>query len=285
MEKIKMSDYSINNLNLKNNLNVVDTDGNLIETMTVNDLIKAKLLSSFVGFADAVEDLPAGQTGDRAIVTEGIAVNYASEWVVPNKIGSASNAGLMIQADEGVPMTAPTTSSYSGDRGWYYKNSAGNVDPQGNPSTKINWYFGSQGYNKTLGSISTLAMNLNLFQLPGSGNVFLTIYTKFQGDGSDGGSWYRSRLNYLINPASTGKHLVHYGADIPTLLPALPRLDITSALDSGSSNGPQDSAEEIFLIALSTNSAATVDTVELSLSSTFELYSNDAASNINIYRV
>jgi hypothetical protein len=280
-----MSDFSINNLNLKNNLNVVDVDGNLIDTMTVSDLLKAKLLSPFAGFADALEDLPVGQTGERALVTEGIAVNFAAEWIIPNRISSTSNAGLMIQADEGVPMTAPTTSTYAGDRGWYYKNSAGNVDPQGNPSTKINWYFGGAGYGKTLGSVTTLAMNLNHFQLPGSGNVFLTIYTKFQGDGNDGGSWYRSRLNYLINPTSTGKHLVHFGADIPELLSTLPRLDITNELDTGSSNGPQASDEEIFLIALSTNSSATVDTVEISLSSTFELYSNDAASNINIYRV
>lgn len=279
-----MSDYEVNNLNLRNNLNIVDQNGALVDTMTVNQLLKAKTLDSFVGFFDTVDEIPAGQTGERALTAEGVALNYSGEWIAPNKIHSESNAGLMIQADEGVPAVPPAASPYQLDRGWYYKNSAGLTDNQGNPATKINWYFGGAGYEKTLGTIGSLAMNLNFFQLPGSGNVFLTIYTKFQGDGNDAGSWYRSRLNYLITPTATGKQLVHFGADIPILLPTLPRLDISGALDGGSSNGPQATTEEIFLIALSTNSAATVDTVEFSLSSTFELYTSEAASNINIYR-
>ena len=280
-----MGDFSINNLNLKNNLNVVDVDGNLIDTMTVGDLLKAKLLSSFAGFADSLEGLPAGQTGERALVTEGIAINYSGEWLIPNKVSRTSNTGLMIQADEGVPAVPPTTSPYALDRGWYYKNSAGLSDNQGNPATKINWYFGGEGYNKLLGQIGTLALNMNFFTANASGEVFLTVYTKFQGDGNDAGGWYRSRQNYLITPAQTGKQVVFLGSDIPTLLPTLPRLNISGSIDSGTSVGPQADAEEIFLIALGTNSAATADTIEFSLSSTFELYDNDAASNINIYRV
>lgn len=279
-----MSDFSINNLNLKQNLNVVDVDGNLIETMTVSDLLKAKLLESFAGFGDTVSDLPTGQSGDRGLTTEGIAINYSGEWLIPNKVSSTSNTGLMIQADEGVPAVPPTTSPYALDRGWYYKNSAGLLDNQGNPATKINWYFGGEGYNKLLGQIGTLALNMNFFTASSSGEVFLTIYTKFQGDGSDAGSWYRSRQSYLITPAQTGKQVVFLGSDIPTLLPNLPRLDISGSIDNGSSVGPQAGTEEIFLIALSTNSAAAEDTIEFSLSSTFELYGNDAASNVNIYR-
>lgn len=279
-----MSDFSINNLNLKNNLNVVDVDGNLIETMTVGDLLKAKLLNTFAGFGDTVSDLPTGQSGERGLTTEGIAINYSGEWLVPNKVSSTSNTGLMIQADEGVPAVPPTTSPYALDRGWYYKNSAGLLDNQGNPATKINWYFGGEGYNKLLGQIDTLALNMNFYIANASGEAFLTIYTKFQGDGNDGGGWYRSRQNYLITPVQTGKQVVFLGADIPTLLPALPRLDISGSIDGGSSVGPQAATEEIFLIALGTNSAATANTIEFSLSSTFELYSNDAASNINIYR-
>lgn len=279
-----MSDFSINNLNLKNNLNVVDVDGNLIETMTVGDLLKAKLLNTFAGFGDTVSDLPTGQSGERGLTTEGIAINYSGEWLVPNKVSSTSNTGLMIQADEGVPAVPPTTSPYALDRGWYYKNSAGLLDNQGNPATKINWYFGGEGYNKLLGQIDTLALNMNFYIANASGEAFLTIYTKFQGDGNDAGGWYRSRQNYLITPVQTGKQVVFLGADIPTLLPALPRLDISGSIDGGSSVGPQAATEEIFLIALGTNSAATANTIEFSLSSTFELYSNDAASNINIYR-
>ena len=279
-----MSDFSINNLNLKNNLNVVDVDGNLIDTMTVSELLKSKLLKTFAGFGDTVSDLPVGQSGDRGLTAEGLAINYSGEWLIPNKILSTSNTGLMIQADEGVPAVPPTTSPYALDRGWYYKNSAGLFDSQGNPATKINWYFGGEGYNKLLGQIGTLALNINFFTANASGEVFLTIYTKLQGDGSDAGSWYRSRQNYLITPAQTGKQVVFLGADIPTLLPTLPRLDISGSIDSGSSVGPQADSEEIFLIALGTNSAATADTIEFSLSSTFELYDNDAASNVNIYR-
>lgn len=279
-----MSDYSINNLNLKKNLNVVDVDGNLIDTMTVSELLKAKLLNTFAGFGDTVADLPSGQSGDRGITTEGIAINYSGEWLIPNKISSTSNTGLMIQADEGVPAVPPATSPYALDRGWYYKNSAGLSDSQGNPATKINWYFGGEGYNKLLGQIGTLALNVNFFKVNTSGDVFLTLYTKFQGDGNDAGSWYRSRQNYLITPNQTGKQVVFLGSDIPTLLPNLPRLDISANIDSGSSVGPQADTEEIFLISLSTNSAATADTIEFGLSSTFELYDNDAASNVNIYR-
>ena len=279
-----MGDFSINNLNLKNSLNVVDVDGNLIDTMTVGDLLKAKLLKTFVGFGDTVADLPAGQSGDRGLTTEGLAINYSNEWLVPSKVHSTSNDGLMIQADEGIPAVPPSTSPYALDKGWYYKNSAGLVDNQGNPATKINWYFGGEGYNKLLGQIDTLALNMNFFIANASGEVFLTIYTKFQGDGNDAGGWYRSRQNYLITPTQTGKQVVFLGADIPTLLPTLPRLDISGNIDNGTSVGPQAATEEIFLIALGTNSGAIVDTIEFSLSSTFELYSNDAASNINIYR-
>ncbi len=247
---------------------------------------KLTQLQPFIGFFDSVDDLPVGldYTGKRAMTTEGIAINYAGEWIIPSLLTSVSNAGLMVVADEGIPIVAPTTSPYQLDRGWYYKNSSTSVDQDGNPATKINWYFAGEGYAKTLGDITTLGMNVNFFTLPTEGDVFLSIFTKYVGDGDDAGGWYRSKLNYLITPTQTGKQLVHFGQDIPTLLPSLPRLDITGNLDAVGSNGLQAPTEEIYLIALSTNSTAVTNTIELSLSSTFELYSNDAASGINIYR-
>ena len=58
-----MSDFSINNLNLKNSLNVVDVDGNLIDTMTVSELLKAKLLKSFAGLAIQLQTCPRVRPG------------------------------------------------------------------------------------------------------------------------------------------------------------------------------------------------------------------------------
>ena len=134
----------------------------------------------------------------------------------------------------------------NGLEGWHFTNSS-------NPYNKINWYF-INNYNidsdTTLGDIKGMYAIATIYNTQ---EFYFQIYTKRKNDGQDV-SWYRSRLNFLTLGAFTGyvgqRVLVYWGEE-PTFFPAMPRIEMT--LDTLSSNGLQESDEEIFLGGLTTS--------------------------------
>jgi len=134
----------------------------------------------------------------------------------------------------------------NGLEGWNFTNSS-------NPYNKINWYF-INNYNidsdTTLGDIKGMYAIATIYNTQ---EFYFQIYTKRKNDGQDV-SWYRSRLNFLTLGAFTGyvgqRVLVYWGEE-PTFLPAMTRIEMT--LDLLSSNGLQESDEEIFLGGLTTS--------------------------------
>ena len=145
----------------------------------------------------------------------------------------------------------------AGGAGWYYKNTTGN---------KINWYFYSGGSDTE---------NLGALQAAGGGYYALvearnttsfpmyTIYTKRENDGNDA-SWYRSRLVYspggdYANKLSLGTHVLHTPNLKQSVLDDLavknPGATFTQLeIDPFSTVGPQQTTEELWLMAVSTSS-------------------------------
>jgi hypothetical protein len=149
--------------------------------------------------------------------------------------------------------------------GWYYKNTENN---------KINWYFfgDNQNTNYTLGDLDGFYAVVDFRNV--TSQPYITIYTTMESDGNDGGTWYRSRINYLDNttlgnaltagaaavPAET-KFLVHSaGMDVSGIEIGLTRVPLV--VDSATTEGPQANSEELYLMALSTSSGRTADSEE-----------------------
>jgi len=145
----------------------------------------------------------------------------------------------------------------TGGAGWYYKNTTGN---------KINWYFYSGGSDsETLGQLQ--AADGGYYALVEARNTtsypMYTVYTKRENDGNDA-SWYRSRVVYTpggnyVNKLSLGTHVLHTPNLKQSILDDLavknPGATFTQLeIDPISTVGPQQTTEELWLMAVSTSS-------------------------------
>ena len=143
-----------------------------------------------------------------------------------------------------------------GGAGWYYRNTTGN---------KINWYFYSGGSDsETLGQLQ--AADGGYYALVEARNAtsypMYTVYTKRENDGSDA-SWYRSRIVYTpggnyVNKLSLGTHVLHTPNLKQSVLDDLavknPGATFTQLeIDPISTVGPQQTTEELWLMAVSTS--------------------------------
>lgn len=140
------------------------------------------------------------------------------------------------------------TKDPQGAPGWYYSNTANN---------KINWYFygDTDVTSYTYGDFGGAYMVVDI-RKTGSA-LFWSLYTKPQLDGSDQAFWYRSRVVYddyvTMQAQATGRYLVHTSnLDVTGIEPLLPRISLP--VDSISTVGLQAGTEEVYLMALSTNS-------------------------------
>eukprot|EP00732_Lithocolla_globosa_P002878 Lithocolla_globosa_v1_NODE_2039_length_2196_cov_20.511443.p2 type:complete len:327 gc:universal NODE_2039_length_2196_cov_20.511443:119-1099(+) len=162
-----------------------------------------------------------------------------------------------IAADETKPIVNPIPV----DNGWYFSNTLA--------SSKINWYFFAQDANNTkqLGQITfcysvfKTYVNLSAQSMP-----YLSVYTKPLGDGSDAGSWYRSRQTWKLAEANrltlippNNKCLMYFGYQDPAVETGIPHFLLVK--DVGTSVGPQLPTEELLTIALSTDSGAPVNSI------------------------
>jgi hypothetical protein len=136
-----------------------------------------------------------------------------------------------------------------GREGWYFKNAT--------TGQKINWYFFS--YTQQVvqyGQVNSFWMVVTTYtnKLP-----FLSLYTLPQADGLNAASWYRSRVSYVGTSPGPGTYLLHFGAD-PGVYPGLQRIPLT--LEPSSARGPRGATEVVMTTLVSSDSAASANTVE-----------------------
>jgi hypothetical protein len=174
-------------------------------------------------------------------------------------------------ADQGAPIANPVDAGL----GWYFVNSGTSA-----PDNKINWYFVGDSPTRHLGSIFAITARLKIYNNTSLQDLpFITIYTKPQGDGNDASGWYRSRQNWLVSGAdqanitSNDTVLLVAGNDPSQSDQDVPHLALVK--DEWSSVGPQGDDEEILLMALSTDSGATQNSVQLALTKFTTSYSGN----------
>ena len=141
--------------------------------------------------------------------------------------------------------------------GWYVNN---------NGADKFNFYY----YGKTnLPEVHTLAELKYLYCLVdiiNGGNMYFSVYTQRQNDGNDAGSWYRSRINYIINgtgsTTETGISLmtVNLKEEPVDIFDSVKRVECLK--ENFSSVGPQQDDEELLTISLQSDSSQPAGAVE-----------------------
>lgn len=152
----------------------------------------------------------------------------------------------------------------------YADGAAGGADPAGsegwnfeNNSNKINWYYFYQVSGSprqyTLGDLESVYVKALSRHASETRIPFLTIYTVRENDGNDAASWYRSRLNYELEPSQVPSGFVVSG--VPFVIYAKNDVAVFTnfrheeASLSFSSNGPQADDEVILYMALGTDSS------------------------------
>ena len=163
------------------------------------------------------------------------------------RVNLSSTAGASVYADT---LPVPVADD-NGRKGWLYVKSAG--------AEKLNYYFYSQGSHAvTLAELENLYYVGIIDNWTNAMNVpFLVVYTKMQGDGQDGGAWYRTKRTFGI-PSHTrlnlGQRTQFSMANNPT--PSFPFPHIT--LTAQTVVGPNANDEEILTMAVHTDSGAAV---------------------------
>jgi hypothetical protein len=165
-----------------------------------------------------------------------------------------------IYADGRPPASVPLTSSNTyAQFGWYFKNTVAGY--------KINWYF-SPDTNQTVGDI--LGLYLRLFNCSTTSNdntPFLIIYTKPTGSG-DYASWFHSSMVYILDTTITPTVNTSYTffKNVSGTCPDPKHYASTLAnMIQSPVNNPRGTylpSEQILTIAIGSNSASTVNSVE-----------------------
>ena len=153
-----------------------------------------------------------------------------------------------------LPIKDPSSSPMAG---WYINNAGGD---------KANYYFYGKSNLPEVHTLDELKYLYALVDIRAGGNLYLNVYTQRQNDGNDAGSWYRSRLNYIIggsgSTATTGLSLlyVNNGEQPSDIFDSVQRVECL--LDPFSSNGPQAGTENILTISIQSDSGAGAGTIE-----------------------
>ena len=155
--------------------------------------------------------------------------------------------------------TITPTADPEGRDGWNFVNSVA--------ATKFNlYYFNGNQEIITLEKISSVFAKVYINNFASlSGAPFFHIYTKPQGAG-DAGAFYRSRIDYEIDSSvivGIGEQVILWGENLPNT-PCNNRL---IQLKTKTTNGPALGTEEILYITLSTNSSATINEKNITVSS------------------
>jgi len=121
--------------------------------------------------------------------------------ISPGAITPMLNDNAGIPADEEKATRAPND-----EAGWYYRNTE---------NAKVNWYFygdfGDYDASYNIRDLQSLTANVTHYNT--SGYYFINVYTQPEGDGKDRSSWYRSRLNLVVDRSgvvANHTYLGHY---------------------------------------------------------------------------
>ncbi len=211
--------------------------------------------------ANGTADLGTGDVdfinGDEVIFdgTDWVRKPYAGALIEYDSTSVLLNNNAAVYADGAQGLEEPNSS----EQGWYFKN-----DTSGK---KVNWYYlGNEnaGYQMNKATLQGGYVRLKVLTTMGVDSPFFSLYTTPQGDGYDA-FWFRSR--YVYNGDFSGiavdQEVIAYWGEDPSVSPELTRVELT--LDntfSLLSGAPDISNDTIYTMALSTNSSATVDSIE-----------------------
>lgn len=200
----------------------------------------------------------------EGLISDMDAAYKAADQNLADQISSLQGAGNVVFEDNAAVYadgTAPVAEP-SGQDGWYYKNDGQNIGSGG--ADKINWYFfDGSVQTETIGSALT---GYAVGEIKGTEPFHMALYTFPQGDGNDGGSWYRSRMVYVPANGSYEQNkkylfVTNLEETPANLYPDLERVEMV--LSPISTVGPQDPSEQILTASLGTNSVAQQNSVEI----------------------
>ena len=180
---------------------------------------------------------------------------YAGALIEYDSTSILLNNNAAVYADGAQGLEEPNRA----EDGWYFKN-----DEAGK---KINWYFlGNEnaGYQMNKSTLQGGYARIKVLTTMGSDSPFMSLYTTPKGDGFDA-FWFRSRYSYIgdFTGINVNQEVIVYWGENPSVSPELTRVQLT--LDSTSSllsTAPDISTDAIYTMALGTNSAAAVDSIE-----------------------
>jgi len=167
----------------------------------------------------------------------------------------------LVFADMSPPIPMPVTiRNQTFLDGWYFKNGGA-----GTATEKINWYLPAP--SDTSGSAnlgSLIEINMPVRVVNATSVPFITIYTKPTGNG-DEALWYHTRYTYVASVAAEGYYLFRVriaGGDAVGSHSNFTQVDLSYNSQNSSDMSTFDPADEIFGIAIGTNSAAAAGNVE-----------------------
>ena len=160
-----------------------------------------------------------------------------------------STGSMAIQADS-QPIAM---SDENGRPGWSYTKISG--------AEKFNWYIYSGAHeNMTVGDVDSLYFvgSIDAWSNATSELPFWNVYTKMKMDGSDAGSWYGSRITYMLHKDSqlvrANEKCIFYALDQPEdTFSGMRKIPMMSRMVTGVYN-PED---EILTVSLGSDSGAT----------------------------
>ena len=253
---------------LQEEINNIEVSGGITsgEVQALIDTTSGALqadITTVSGDLDTAIDTVSGVLETRIGVVSGLIVDEISSTNSRLQFRSAATPSGILPASDVTPLKL-------NDPAVYADGAAGGADPAGsegwhfeNNSNKINWYYFYQVSGSprqyTLGDLESVYLKALSRHASETRIPFLTIYTVRENDGNDAASWYRSRLNYELEPSQVPSGFVVSG--VPFVIYAKNDVAVftnfrhAEAPLSFSSNGPQADDEVILYMALSTDSS------------------------------
>jgi len=164
--------------------------------------------------------------------------------------GLAWENNSSVYADGVAPVVDPTAALREG---WYFKNSTA--------GQKINWYY-YDGINFADVKLSEMS-GWAIVTFDSTQRPFFSVYTVPTGTNDARPGFAHSAVVYSVTatvPVVGQTYLVYFG-DEPPVRPELPRIQLTK--NNAASAGDQAPTERVLTVALSTDSGASVNTVQL----------------------
>ena len=182
-----------------------------------------------------------------------------------DQVLATSIGGLSMYPDEAAPVADD-----NGRLGWLF-----NKTGAGGSGEKINWYFyGAGNTTTTLGDLKSISCILSVDAYSATNSLpFFVAYSKATGAGDF--SWYKSSIKYTL---SAGQR-IHLGEEIQAWSDVKPtkasnRRMVEFNVSGVNTLGSDTDAEELYSIALHTDSTAPVGTKVLVKQVGFDLYAD-----------